>query len=773
MGLWILARSNKLPLYLQNCQERFPMSNTPFDTNQPSQIQPLEGYRVDPLFTVGETIDGYAPLGILDGTGAYQLNEQTIRVLVNHEVSVAAGGYAYTLESGVELRGARVSYFDIDKRTLKIVDSGLAYDTIYNRAGEMVTAETPLDTISSQGLDRFCSANLFEAGQYGFVDTIFFTGEETDNGTEFALNTATNELWALPWLGVAAWESVTALETGTSDKIALLVGDDRGPAPGILYVGTKGVDVNNDGTIDFLERNGLTGGDLFVWVADDPNVADDAIEADARDFAGTGNSTAGRFVEIEIYDEALAGTLEDLDGDGVVDDLAYDNLGFATQAKQDALAAEVGAFLFSRPEDVATEPFDGTRAVFASTGRQGLFDDADVWGTTYIFNLDFSNIDSKNINAEVEILYDGNDFANNGLTHPDFGLRSPDNLDWADDGLIYLQEDRAISSSLFGATSGEEASIWTIDPNAENPETTLTRVGQIDRSAVPSDQTDPAPNDIGNWESSGILDISELLGNAPGTVLLFNVEAHNLRDGNIINVPGIDTDGDGVLERTDNLVEGGQLSLLIAPGATLIQDRELVTAPADGDGLLAGVNFSGLNDLVFTGAANDEVDVSVGGILAGNNRISTGAGADTIFMANGDRLVAGSGDDEIDATDAQGYRASGGLGNDIFYLGQEGRAIGGDGDDQFYVGEGGGNIIAGGAGADQFWLLTDDPALLTAANTVVDFTQGTDVIGIANQGVNFDALKFSGNTIILNDITFANLTGVDTSSLTAADFVLI
>ena len=81
--------------------------------------------------------------------------------------------------------------------------------------------------------------------------------------------------------------------------------------------------------------------------------------------------------------------------------------------------------------------------------------------------------------------------------------------------------------------------------------------------------------------------------------------------------------------------------------------------------------------------------------------------------------------------------------------------------------------MTGGAGADQFWLLTDDPALLTMANTVTDFSQGTDVIGIANQGVNFDALNLSGNTIVLNDITFATLVGVDTSTLTAADFVFI
>ena len=119
------------------------MLNISFDTNQPSQIQPLEGYRVDPLFTVGETLGDYTPIGILDGTGAFSLNDTTVRVLVNHEVGNSAG-YKYTLASGAELTGARISYFDIDKRTLKIVDSGLAFDTIYNRAGEEVTPTTPL-----------------------------------------------------------------------------------------------------------------------------------------------------------------------------------------------------------------------------------------------------------------------------------------------------------------------------------------------------------------------------------------------------------------------------------------------------------------------------------------------------------------------------------------------------------------------------------------------------------------------------------------------------
>jgi 2',3'-cyclic-nucleotide 2'-phosphodiesterase (5'-nucleotidase family) len=188
----------------------------------------------------------------------------------------------------------------------------------------------------------------------------------------------------------------------------------------------------------------------------------------------------------------------------------------------------------------------------------------------------------------------------------------------------------------------------------------------------------------------------------------------------------------------------------------------------------SGINgFTGVNSLVFTGAGDDEVDTVIGGAKTANNRLFSGSNADTLFINNGDRLNAGSGNDEIDATEALGYRASGGLGNDVFYLGQEGRAIGGDGDDQFYVGEGGGNFITGGAGADQFWLLTDDPELLAVPNTVLDFTQGTDVIGIANQGAGFGDLVLGGSTIALGDITFATLVGVDTSTLTAADFVFI
>ncbi|PZV26998.1 MAG: alkaline phosphatase [Snowella sp.] len=209
------------------------------------------------------------------------------------------------------------------------------------------------------------------------------------------------------------------------------------------------------------------------------------------------------------------------------------------------------------------------------------------------------------------------------------------------------------------------------------------------------------------------------------------------------------------------------------------REAKLIVGTSGVDKLIAGTPekpFDGINDLVFTGAGNDEVDATTApSLIAGNNRINTGSGADEIFVNNGDRANGGSGDDYFDASEASGYRLSGGKGNDIFDLGMSGRAIGGDGDDQFYVGEYGDNLLAGGAGADQFWLLTDDAAWIEIPNTVTDFTQGVDVIGIMSQGtgVGFASLSFTGNSIALNGDTFATLTGVNTSTLTAADFVFM
>ncbi len=482
-------------------------------TTAGSQMTALGDWSYFPVFTVGETINGYTPPGILDGMAAYPKGSD-VRVLANHELT-AAVGYAYELANGASIRGARVSYFDIDRDTGCINDAGLAFDTIYNRAGDVVAQASDLEF---GGLQRLCSSQGYRKGEHGFKDDVYFTGEESGGGTEFVLDVQRNELWAAPAMGRAAWENVSAIDTGDRDTVGIVIGDDRGGAPLLLYVGEKSVKKKRS---NFLERNGLAEGSLYVWTADNGDLSPET-------WNGTATCRTGRYVEIPYYNPALAGTP------------GYDALGYADQSTQDAMAAAAGAFQFSRPEDVATSPYDPTVVVMASTGRDRLFP-SDSWGTMYAIDTDFSDL-----SADICIIYDGDDSGLGYFVAPDFGIRSPDNLDWADDGYIYINEDRSVGG--FGQTSGEEASIWKLDP--EFPATKrIERIAQMNRlAALPGGQTDGDPADIGDWESSGILDVSDLFKVRAGRLLIGNVQAHSVRDGSIGG--------------NDNLVQGGQLFFL-------------------------------------------------------------------------------------------------------------------------------------------------------------------------------------------------------------------
>ena len=220
----------------------------------------------------------------------------------------------------------------------------------------------------------------------------------------------------------------------------------------------------------------------------------------------------------------------------------------------------------------------------------------------------------------------------------------------------------------------------------------------------------------------------------------------------------------------DWTADGAGQEAIVSQLAPYFEPPSLVSGTPGPDILLAGVENSaalnGLVDLIFTGAGNDEVDTAIAPAPAGENRIFTGSGSDVLTVTDGDRAFGGSGADLFEATDASGYRLSGGAGDDQFFLGVGGRALGGDGNDTFFVGEGGDNLLSGGAGADVFRITSGE--LPASANTIVDFTLGTDLLGLI--GYTFAELSFSGSDILIGNETIATLVGVNAETLTVANF---
>jgi hypothetical protein len=496
-----------------------------YTTPEPSQVTGLLGWTTKPLFTVGESVDGYRPPGILDGLGAQKISRNTVRVYANHELGNGAG-YEYTLANGTRLRGARISYFDIDRASRDLCGAGLAYEAVYDRFGNPVVAAGQINETghATNGFNRFCSSSFYDRGDYGFKDDVYITGEETSNGSQWALDVRDRTVWACPELGRGGWENVSALDTGCRDTIALLMGDDVQEAPLYLWIGVK------DRRGSFLERNGLAEGQLYAWCADNGDLTPEEFDA-------VGDSRAGRFLPVDARDPAMAGMP------------GYDAQGYLNDVTLRAAAHALGAFHFSRPEDIHTNPHCGEQAVFASTGRGSIFP-SDDWGTVYVVDVDFRRTRCRDcddlpshVHARLRVVASADE-----LPVPDAGIRSPDNLTWARDGYVYVQEDRSVEIGDFGGATGREASIWKLDPVSG----AHWRIAEIDRSAVvPTGMgvTDPAPGDLGNWETSGIIDVTNLFPRrGDERILLIDTQAHSLTNG--------------VIGGSSQLVQGGQLILM-------------------------------------------------------------------------------------------------------------------------------------------------------------------------------------------------------------------
>ena len=191
---------------------------------------------------------------------------------------------------------------------------------------------------------------------------------------------------------------------------------------------------------------------------------------------------------------------------------------------------------------VPARAFEKAAKALISGYPAGPFGGADRAGEVYSMQLDFTQLTDGRIGGTLDVLYDGN-------SDPDQLLRSPNNVDWADDGFVYVQEDPA-AAGLFGEGALRPAppGIVRIYPTGGS----ASRIVDIVRDAIlPAGAVDEPAVD---WENSGILERLDAVRTSRRLLAIScGHQAHSLVNQHGRGV----TTGPAALLSAGGLVEGG------------------------------------------------------------------------------------------------------------------------------------------------------------------------------------------------------------------------
>ena len=234
-------------------------STTPYLTPADGSVQFMS------VLSVGDTVrkqnkgnETYRMVGVPDGLGAFDNNDGTFTLLVDHELGNTIG---IPREHGA--KGAFISRWQIRKSDLKVLSGADQIKTVMLWNGAQYV-ESP-----AVAFTRFCSADLpAESALYNHVSgkgfsegRLFLNGEETTGGRAFAHIAAGQEhgtSYELPAVGKAAWENLLA--SPFEQDLTVVAGMDDGALNAsklYFYLGEKQSSGNP------VERAGLANGASF------------------------------------------------------------------------------------------------------------------------------------------------------------------------------------------------------------------------------------------------------------------------------------------------------------------------------------------------------------------------------------------------------------------------------------------------------------------------------------------------------------------------------
>ena len=495
-----------------------------------------------PIISVGDTMpNGYRFEAIPDGIGVTPNGAGTVDVFVNHETSLVPFPFTGNVATCTASPANCLSDFD---------NSQVSKLKLHQNSAGVLSGE--LAITSSANYQRFCSS--FIAGEeHGFKHPIYFANEEATDfvspppllawppdpsnqrqaGLVVALDTKNGKTYEIPGMGRHNHEN-TVVVPGGWDEIVALSGDDTFVAPASqLYMYTA------DSGDDLLADNGT----LWAFRVTSKNGAavtpTNAFNGanDYGDFALPTDVMTGEFIEVP---RATA----------VGDQTPLENWSNTNNV-----------FQFIRVEDIAYDKNDPRIVYFADTGepratavgsttgrlRRGSSFTPPATAGPYpngrIFKM-VLNEDDPLVVDSLTILINADA---GGYYNPN-ALHNPDNIDTSAAGSLMIQEDPGSHNGFnAGFPNATNARIWRYDLATG----ALSVVAEVDQSLMPL-----SPK--GNWESSGIVDVSTVFG--PGTWLL-NIQAHSLFVETEVRTVTIGTASGPVTFKR----EGGQLILLTIP----------------------------------------------------------------------------------------------------------------------------------------------------------------------------------------------------------------
>jgi hypothetical protein len=573
--------------------------NGGFKTQRPSMLTGVKaGVQIMPLLTVGDVFgdSGFRFESIPDGISLRTRGNGRVDVYVNHETSKVPFPFNTATPTAAngesDFDNSQVSALILNKNSAGVLDGSFAIP-------------------SSGGFQRFCS-NYLATSKEGFDRDILFTNEESpdyvfrqedswpppmgdpdeeENGVVLALDVKSRQYHVIYGMGRHNHENNVAIP-GFEDLV-VLSGDDTftsGPLTGVpappagtpaisgpVYAQSQLYSYIASDTDSLLADEG----DLWAFVADDPNPLDANDYNDYYDFApGSTDSVTGHFIQVP---KTIA-TGKNADGSEVkAVDFNYP-LPPTNGSWQRDLRTTVSTgidgpqwvleywsqihnvFDFVRVEDIAYDKREGMGNVvyIVDSGRGRRSTDMPVGDTPFrstngrVWKMVLDPNDPTEVTS-FSLFVEGDDAELKTLNE----IHQPDNIETTQTGVL-LTEDPG-SSQQFPVDSPDPAAttarLWYVPFSGAAPEI-VVKIDQSTDGDVGVDVDGRADGNLGAWETTGIVDASAAFG--PGAFLI-NVQAHTLW---VEKALGPDTfiDAETVLPDFTYKREGGQLLLIRIPG---------------------------------------------------------------------------------------------------------------------------------------------------------------------------------------------------------------